>query len=61
MTNKNFTLSFLSKGKPIDIYNFLLTVDQWWSGLYNEVVIGNYKNVGDDLMREGKLIIPNSI
>ena len=48
MTNKNFTFSFLSKRKPIDIYNFLLTVDQWWIGLYNEVVIGNYKNVGDE-------------
>ena len=41
MANKNYTFSFESSKTPKDIFETLLNVRNWWSGLYEEKITGN--------------------
>ena len=45
---ENFTYSFLSSKTPDVIFELLLTVEQWWSGLYNETIEGKTQLLNDE-------------
>ena len=48
MEYKNFQFTFTTSQKPTEVYKHLLEVERWWSGLYNETVIGKSEKVGDE-------------
>ncbi len=48
MENKDFTISILVKQSPAEVFNTLLNVRAWWSGLYGETFEGNSEKVGDE-------------
>ena len=40
MEYKNFQFTFTTFQNPSIVYKHLLEVERWWSGLYNETVLG---------------------
>lgn len=48
MEYKNFQFTFTTSQKPTEVYKHLLEVERWWSGLYNETVLGKSEKVGDE-------------
>jgi hypothetical protein len=46
--SKNFTYSFSSSRKPEKVFELLLNIEQWWSGLYDETINGKSDNVNDE-------------
>jgi hypothetical protein len=48
MKNQNFTLSFSVDQSPEEVFNTILQVHKWWSGLYGEEFEGKAEKVGDE-------------
>lgn len=44
----NYTYRFTSDQSPEKIFDLLLTVDQWWSGIYAETIRGNSRKLNDE-------------
>ncbi|WP_100613061.1 SRPBCC family protein [Confluentibacter lentus] len=47
METKNFSYSFESTKSPETIFTLLLDVKKWWSGFYEETIIGESKKPND--------------
>lgn len=45
---KSYTYSFTTHKLPSDIFDFLLNVNLWWVGFYQETITGNSQNVNDE-------------
>lgn len=52
MKKENFTYQFLSSKTPESIFELLLNVDQWWSGLYEETIKGKSHHLNDEFTFE---------
>jgi len=48
MQNKNFTTTLLVTQTPTEVFNTLLNVRAWWSGLFGEVFEGSHQQIGDE-------------
>lgn len=48
VTTDNFTYEFTTHRAPHDLYDLLLDVPAWWSGLFNETIKGESMKVGDE-------------
>jgi hypothetical protein len=48
MAANNFQFSFNSSKNEKEVYYLLLNVKEWWSGLFNEKIIGAFKKIGDE-------------
>jgi hypothetical protein len=47
MAKSNFTVTVSSKKTPAEIFQILLNVRSWWSGLYGEEFTGSSAKAGD--------------
>ena len=45
---KDYTFQFESSETPQNIFNSLLDVRSWWSGLFGEEIKGNSKKINDE-------------
>ncbi|HLK27997.1 MAG TPA: SRPBCC domain-containing protein [Puia sp.] len=45
---KNFTYSFTTSKTPEEVYELLLHIEQWWSGLYDETIKGKSQRINDE-------------
>lgn len=45
---KSFTYSFHTSRSPKEIFELLLEVDQWWSGLFEETITGKSHKLNDE-------------
>lgn len=45
---KRFTYSFKSSKSPEEIFELLLEIDQWWSGLFEEKISGKSHKLNDE-------------
>lgn len=48
MSTKNFIHSFKTKKSPDDVFQLLLQIEVWWSGLYEETIQGKSQNLDDE-------------
>ena len=48
MDSKDFTVTILVQHSPEEVYEALLNVRGWWSGLYEESFEGNSEKTGDE-------------
>lgn len=48
MKNENFTYRFTTPKAPQDVFDLLLDIPQWWSGVYEETIAGSSRQVGDE-------------
>jgi hypothetical protein len=48
MANKDYSISFRSSKGPEDIFETLLNVRKWWTGLYAEEITGDSKKLNDE-------------
>ncbi len=48
MNKENFTYSFQSSKTPEVIFELLLNIEQWWSGLYEETIKGKSHRLNDE-------------
>jgi hypothetical protein len=48
MNKENFTYSFTSSKTPEVIFELLLNIEQWWSGLYEETIKGKSHQINDE-------------
>jgi len=48
MKKENFTYSFTSSKTQEEIFELLLNIEQWWSGLYEETIIGKSHQLNDE-------------
>jgi hypothetical protein len=48
MATKDFTFSFQSSQSPEHIFDTLLNVNEWWTGLYSEHITGKSAKPGDE-------------
>jgi hypothetical protein len=48
MKNNDFTTSILVKQSPEEVFQTILNVRSWWSGLYNESFEGKSEKIGDE-------------
>lgn len=48
MQNQNFTTAILVEQTPAEVFNTLLNVRVWWSGLYGETFEGSSEKPGDE-------------
>lgn len=48
VNNPGFSYSFTSSKTPSEVFDLLLHIDKWWSGLYAESITGESKAVGDE-------------
>lgn len=44
----SFTYSFESAKSPEEIYDLLLDIDKWWSGIHNESITGKSDKINDE-------------
>jgi hypothetical protein len=44
----DFTMTLLVDQSPRQVFNAVLNVRQWWSGLYAETIEGKMKNLNDE-------------
>ena len=47
MENEDYTVSLSSDKSPSEVYQILLNVRLWWSGLYGETFSGSSENLND--------------
>jgi hypothetical protein len=47
MEKSDFTLTLISKKTPSEVFQTLLNVRSWWSGLYEEEFTGSSEKAGD--------------
>lgn len=52
MEGKNFTYSFKSSKSTKEIFELLLNIEQWWSGLYEETIKGKSNQLNDEFTFE---------
>lgn len=52
MEKENFTYQIISSKTPESIFELLLNVDQWWSGLYEETIKGKSHHLNDEFTFE---------
>lgn len=52
MKKENFTYRFNSSKTAETIFELLLNVDQWWSGLYEETITGKSHRLNDEFLFE---------
>lgn len=52
MKKENFTYSFTSSKTPGEIFELLLDIEQWWSGLYEETIKGKSHKLNDEFSFE---------
>ncbi|MEO6346777.1 MAG: hypothetical protein ABIO60_02610, partial [Aquaticitalea sp.] len=45
---KSFTYSFESSKSAKDIFNLLLVIDKWWSGVHEETISGKSRDLNDE-------------
>lgn len=48
MKQDNFTYSFTSSKSAKEIFELLLHIEQWWSGLYEETIKGKSQQLNDE-------------
>ena len=48
MQKENFTYSFKSSKTVKEIFELLLNIEQWWSGIYEETIIGKSRQLNDE-------------
>lgn len=48
MKKDNFSYSFKTSKPASEVFEFLLNIEQWWSGLYEETITGKSKKVNDE-------------
>ncbi|MEO5776572.1 MAG: SRPBCC domain-containing protein [Flavobacterium sp.] len=48
MAASNFTTTYLIDQSPSEIFNTILNVPAWWSGLYAEEIKGNFDKLNDE-------------
>lgn len=48
MEKENFTYSFETSKSAQEAFERLLEIDKWWSGLYEEIIKGKSKKIGDE-------------
>jgi hypothetical protein len=48
MKNQDFSTSISVQQPPSDVFNTILNVRKWWSGLYEESFEGSSEKVGDE-------------
>ena len=48
MQKENFTYSFKSSKTAKEIFLLLLNIEQWWSGIYEETIIGKSRQLNDE-------------
>lgn len=48
MKQENFTYSFTSSKSAEEIFELLLNIEQWWSGLYEETIEGKSQKLNDE-------------
>jgi hypothetical protein len=48
MKNADFTTTFLVDRTPSEVFNAILNVRGWWSGLFDESFEGNSEELGDE-------------
>ncbi|MCX2678528.1 SRPBCC domain-containing protein [Galbibacter sp. EGI 63066] len=45
---KDFSYGFTTPKSPEEIFNLLLVIDKWWSGLFEETIIGESQKINDE-------------
>ena len=48
MNESNYTYSFLTSKSPETVFNTLLHIKEWWSGLYSEKITGKSSELNDE-------------
>lgn len=48
MANQNYQFSFTTSQKPNEVFNLLLDIKKWWSGLYSETINGKSSKIDDE-------------
>ena len=48
MKESSFKKSFKTSKSAEDVFNLLLEIEQWWSGIYGEEIKGESKKIGDE-------------
>ncbi len=48
MKKDNFSFSFQTSKPAQEVFELLLNIEQWWSGLFNETIKGKSKAVNDE-------------
>lgn len=44
----HFSASIISSRSTEEVFQFLLKIEQWWSGLYSEHISGKSQQIGDE-------------
>lgn len=50
MKREDYTYSFNSSKTPEEVFQLLLDVEQWWSGLYGETIQGKTDKLNDEFI-----------
>ncbi len=45
---KNYTHSFTTRKSAKEVFELLLHIEKWWSGVYEETIIGKSQKIGDE-------------
>ena len=48
MKEDSFKKSFKTSKSAEEVFNLLLDIEQWWSGIYGEEINGESKKIGDE-------------
>ena len=48
MKEDSFKKSFKTSKSAEEVFNLLLDIEQWWSGIYGEEIKGESKKIGDE-------------
>ena len=48
MQNQNFSKTYLVDKTPNEVFNGIINVQEWWSGLYSEEIEGTSKKLDDE-------------
>ncbi len=45
---KNYTFSFTTSNSVKEVFDLLLNINEWWSGIYEETITGDSQKIGDE-------------
>ena len=48
MKNENYSTTYLVEQSPKEIFNAIMNVREWWSGLYSEEIQGSSDKLNDE-------------